>query len=146
MLTNAHVWAGYTDPGAHVPWAPCTSKPSNPDDFSRRGTEVLDAQGLWMATFRNWEDAARYKAWAKELDKKVKVARKEAHENSAISTGDDDRCFCRVCWKYFGTSGIGQHTRAKHGIGLMKMLDLPVPTERHYREFRQGRRKVGDLS
>jgi hypothetical protein len=132
MLTNGHAWAGYKDPKTDVPTYPLHTGPKRDFEIGG-GVGVWDAAGKWIATFRNKEDAEHYVEAGVQRAKDVVAARSLAYDNSKIDTGDQDRTLCRVCLKYFSSSGIGHHTKAKHAMKLGKMLDMRVPTEREYR-------------
>lgn len=134
MLTNAHKWAGYNDPTTDMPSYPLRIGAKREFEIGG-GTAVVDANGKWMGTFRNAEDAQTFINDGAKRAKEMNAASDRDYMNSKVDDGDNDRTLCRVCLRYFSTGGIGQHTKSKHAMKLSRMLAMRVPTEREFKEF-----------
>ncbi|MFZ3286605.1 MAG: hypothetical protein WA191_07115 [Telluria sp.] len=104
-LTNGHEWIGYKDGDSHVPALPLKTRCGG---ASGRCLEVIDADGYWMATFRNDEDAAPY---ITDLTARYNAGY-AAYRVRCASTSperDDGKTPCPGCGKFFGS--VRQHRK-----------------------------------
>lgn len=95
MLTNGHAMMGYKDAEAHVPQLPFSTRRGH--GLHAGHTEVVDAGGCWMATFRNSEDASIYMAERAAQFTKGRAAYDRMCERSAQEDAPEGKERCKRC-------------------------------------------------